>query len=57
MSRAPHRGEDVTWRIPYYIGREAIVILEVFDKKTQATPKHVIETAKKRLKLYRDAAE
>ena len=49
--------EDVTWRIPYYIGRQAIVILEVFDKKTQATPKHVIETAKKRLKQYRDAAE
>ena len=49
--------EDVTWRIAYYIGREAIVILEVFDKKTQATPKHVIETAKKRLTLYRGAAE
>jgi phage-related protein len=49
--------EDVTWRIPYYVGDEAIVILEVFDKKTQATPKHVIDTAKKRLKLYRDVAE
>ena len=49
--------EDVTWRIPYYIGNEAIVILEVFEKKTQATPKHVIETAQKRLKSYQDVAE
>ena len=30
--------EQVTWRIPYYAGREAIVILEVFGKKTRKTP-------------------
>jgi len=47
----------VTWRIPYYLGREAIVILEVFGKKTRKTPKRVIATAKRRLDLYLEAAE
>ncbi len=51
------QGEKVTWRIPYYLGREAIVILEVFGKKTRKTPKRVIATAKRRLDLYLEAAE
>jgi len=41
-----------TWRIVYQIDLDAVVILEVFSKKTQATPKHVIEICKKRLRLY-----
>ena len=41
-----------TWRIVYRIDSDAVVILEVFSKKTQATPKPVIETCKKRLRLY-----
>ena len=49
--------EKVTWRIPYYVGREAIVILEVFGKKTRKTPKRVIAIAKRRLDLYLEAAE
>jgi phage-related protein len=49
--------DDVTWRIAYYLGAEAIVILEVFEKKTQTTPKFVIDIAKKRLKRYQDVAE
>jgi phage-related protein len=42
------------WRIVYYIGLEAIVILEVFEKKTRATPKFVIEAARRRLRMFRD---
>jgi phage-related protein len=41
-----------TWRIIYRIDEDAIVILEVFMKKTQSTPKQVIEICKNRLKRY-----
>jgi phage-related protein len=44
---------DSTWRIVYFVEREAVVILEVFSKKTRETPKQVIETCKSRLRLYR----
>ena len=44
--------EKCTWRIMYRIDDDAIVILEVFDKKTQTTPKHVIDTCKDRIKRY-----
>ena len=47
--------EHQTWRIVYRIGPDAIIILEVFSKKTQATPKQVIDTCKKRLRRYEDA--
>jgi phage-related protein len=36
-------------------GPDAIVITEVFSKKTQSTPKHVIEACQRRLRAY-DAA-
>lgn len=41
-----------TWRIMYRIDPDAIVILEVFEKKTQKTPKHVLDVCKERLKVY-----
>jgi phage-related protein len=41
------------WRIVYYIDSEAIVILEVFLKKSQQTPKEVIDQCKKRLSRYK----
>ena len=44
--------ENVTWRIVYRTDQDAIVILEVFDKKTNQTPKRVIDTCKARLKDY-----
>lgn len=40
------------WRIIYRIDEDAIIILEVFNKKTQQTPKNVIEVCKKRIKEY-----
>ena len=46
------RDEDKNWRIIYRIDDDAIVIIEVFSKTTQATPKSVIEVCKKRLKNY-----
>ncbi|MBX2974820.1 MAG: type II toxin-antitoxin system RelE/ParE family toxin [Ignavibacteriaceae bacterium] len=41
-----------TWRIIYRIDEDAIIILEVFNKKTEQTPKHVIAICKKSLKDY-----
>jgi phage-related protein len=47
--------EWTTWRIVYRIDSDAIVILEVFSKKSRTTPKAVIDVCKKRLKEYDNA--
>ena len=44
--------ENGTWRIVYRIDGDAIVILEVFKKTTAKTPSHVIDTCKRRLRMY-----
>jgi phage-related protein len=44
--------EDHTWRIVYRTDPDAVVIAEVFSKKTPQTPKHVIQTCKSRLLQY-----
>jgi phage-related protein len=46
---------SVTWRILYRIDVDAIVIVEVFSKKTRATPKAVIDACQKRLRDYDNA--
>jgi phage-related protein len=43
---------DATWRLVYRLDSDAIVIVEVFSKKTRATAKHVIEACQRRLKAY-----
>ncbi len=37
------------WRLIYYIGDDAIYILEAFNKKAQKTPYNIIEVCKDRL--------
>ena len=49
--------ERVSWRIVYRIDSDAIVIAEVFSKKTEKTPRQVIETCKRRLQEYDDASK
>lgn len=44
--------ENVTWRIMYRVDDDAIVIVAVVAKKTEATAKAVIEVCKKRLREY-----
>lgn len=44
--------KNVTWRIVYRTDSDAIVIGEVFTKKTGKTPKKVIDVCKRRLKRY-----
>ena len=48
--RIPDR--DVTWRIIYRIDDDAIVVMDVFEEKTRATPQNVIAACRKRLALY-----
>jgi len=43
---------DGVWRLIYRIDSDAIVILDVFGKKTRRTPKSIIAACKRRLKLY-----
>jgi phage-related protein len=45
---------DANWRIVYRADADAIVIAEVFAKTTPQTPKWVIDTCKRRLRLYDD---
>ena len=46
--------ENRIWRIVYRIDADAIVLLEVFEKKTSKTPKPVISNCKARLRKYDD---
>ena len=47
--------ENVTWRLMYRLDADAVVVLEVFAKKTGQTPRNVIDTCKARLKRYDSA--
>lgn len=51
------RDQDQNWRIIYRIDPDAIIIVEVFSKKSQATPKSVINICKQRLNQYDRARE
>lgn len=44
--------QEKTWRIIYRTDEDGIIILDVFAKKTNQTPKSVIERCQKRLKVY-----
>jgi len=44
--------ENKTWRIVYRIEDDAVIILDVFEKKTQKTPDGVIDNCKRRIRLY-----
>lgn len=48
---------QATWRIVYRLDSDAVVIAEVFSKKTAATPQPVIEACQRRLRAYDQAAE
>ena len=43
---------DATWRILYRPDADAVLILEVFEKRSTKTPQHVIDTCKQRLKRF-----
>lgn len=44
---------EAHWRLIYRVEADAIVILEVFSKKTARTPRQVVETCRRRLMAYK----
>ena len=44
--------ENKTYRIIYKIDSDAILILDVFEKKTSQTPKSIIDRCQKRISYY-----
>jgi phage-related protein len=51
------RDEGHNWRIIYRLDDDAIVIAEVFDKKSRGTPKPVINACQRRFRVYDEADE
>jgi phage-related protein len=49
--------ENTTWRIVYMIHELAVVILEVFSKKTNKTPDTVIKICRHRRRDYLNAVK
>jgi phage-related protein len=43
------KDEAKSWRIIYHLSDEAVVLLEVFAKKTGRTPQRVLRTCQRRL--------
>ena len=48
------RDENQIWRIIYRLDADAVIIAEVFSKKTNKKPLQVIETCKARLRWYEE---
>lgn len=44
--------DAVTWRILYRSDPDAVIIADVFAKKTQAIPAHILARARARLRQY-----
>lgn len=44
--------KSVAWRIIYRIDADLILILEVFEKKTQKIPKRIIDICRQRTKRF-----
>ncbi len=48
--------ETRTWRLIYRIDDDAIVVVDLFEKKTRKTPRQIIANCHRRLRLYDAAA-
>jgi phage-related protein len=46
-----------TWRVIYRLDEDAVVIAEVFSKKTPTTPPAIIDVCRLRLRQYDEAAK
>jgi phage-related protein len=51
------RDENKNWRIVYRIDHDVILIGAIFEKKTNKTPREVINSCKRRFQLYDENAE
>ncbi len=43
---------EKNWRVVYRIDTDALIILDVFQKKTPRTPKQAIDNCKRRIRHY-----
>jgi phage-related protein len=50
--RIPDAATNQTWRIVYRTDPEEILVVEVFSKKTQRTPRQIIDTCIRRLREW-----
>lgn len=51
------RDAEYNWRIMYRIDTDAVLILEVYAKKTRKIPTEVIERCQQRLRTYDQTVE
>jgi phage-related protein len=51
------RDAQHNWRIMYRVDAEEVLIVDVYDKKTEKIPDQVIDRCKKRLKRYDETGE
>ena len=51
------KDQGTFWRIIYRIDQDAIIILAIFRKQKNQTPKYIINDSKTRLKLYDSAVK
>lgn len=49
--------KNVTWRIIYRLDSDAVIIGEVFPKKTGKTPKKVMDACRQRFRRYDEATK
>ena len=52
FAESPSCGSPTQWRIVYRIDGDAIVIGEIFERKSAKTPRNVIEQCRKRFAAY-----
>jgi phage-related protein len=45
-----------TWRVVCRVDPDAVIVADVFDKKTRTTPDRVLKECRRRLKQYDDIA-
>jgi phage-related protein len=46
----------VSWRLVYRLDRDAVIVLDVFGKRTAETPHPVVEACRERLRRYDSVA-
>ena len=51
------RDKDHNWRIMFRVDADAVLVLEVYSKKTRKIPDDVLDRCQKRLRLYDEAVE
>jgi phage-related protein len=56
MARRENKPQSQTGSILYHVARDAVVILGVFSKKTEATPAETLAVCRRRLSIYPRAA-